>query len=102
MKNLLITGGAGFIGSNLANFFLKQGYQVTIFDNFERKGTIQNLLWLKAQFPQVTGIYAIILAVIVGVVAGYLGLLGLDIQSGIGVALASSGVYTIAKKAGGQ
>ncbi|MBI3379789.1 GDP-mannose 4,6-dehydratase [Candidatus Gottesmanbacteria bacterium] len=52
MKNLLITGGAGFIGSNLASFFLKKDYSVTIFDNFERKGTKQNLSWLKNQFPK--------------------------------------------------
>ena len=54
IKNLLITGGAGFIGSNLAHFFLGKGYKVTIFDNFERKGTKQNLGWLKKQFPTVT------------------------------------------------
>ena len=32
-KKILITGGTGFIGSNLTNFFLKKGYQVTVFDN---------------------------------------------------------------------
>lgn len=50
--NLLITGGAGFIGSNLAYFFLKKGYAVTIFDNFERKGTRENAKWLKNAFPK--------------------------------------------------
>lgn len=52
-KKLLITGGAGFIGSNLASHFLKKDYQVTVFDNFERKGTEENLLWLKDKYPQI-------------------------------------------------
>lgn len=34
MKNILITGGAGFIGTNLAKRLLTQGHQVTILDNF--------------------------------------------------------------------
>lgn len=33
MKNILITGGAGFIGLNLARHALKQGWQVTLLDN---------------------------------------------------------------------
>lgn len=35
MIRLLITGGAGFIGSNLTEYFLKKGYQVVVLDNFE-------------------------------------------------------------------
>ena len=57
---------------------------------------------VKAQFPQVSGIYAICLAVVLGAIAGYLGLLDLTVQSGIVTGLASSGVYTIAKRAGGN
>jgi len=34
MKHILITGGAGFIGSNLTEYFLAKDYQVTCLDNF--------------------------------------------------------------------
>ena len=57
---------------------------------------------VKTQFPQVTGLYGVVLAVIIGLVFGYLGLFGLDLTSGLLVSLASSGVYRIAAKAGGN
>ncbi len=37
-KNYLITGGAGFIGSNYVNRLLERGEHVTIFDNLSRAG----------------------------------------------------------------
>ena len=46
-KRILITGGAGFIGTNSANYFLTKNYSVTIFDNLSRKGSDENLKWLK-------------------------------------------------------
>ena len=33
-KTILITGGAGFIGSNLTEYFLAKGYKVVVLDNF--------------------------------------------------------------------
>ena len=33
MKNILLTGGAGYIGSHVANFLLDKGCKVTIIDN---------------------------------------------------------------------
>ena len=43
---ILITGGAGFIGSHLAEFLLKRGDQVVIIDNLStgRKSNIKHLL----------------------------------------------------------
>lgn len=46
---VLITGGAGFIGCNAAVEFLRQGDQVTIFDNLSRAGTESNLSWVQSQ-----------------------------------------------------
>lgn len=45
----LITGGAGFIGTNLAHALLARGEQVTIFDNLSRPRTPLNLAWLQQQ-----------------------------------------------------
>jgi CDP-paratose 2-epimerase len=42
----LITGGAGFIGSNLADRLLSEGRRVLIFDNLSRHGAERNVRWL--------------------------------------------------------
>lgn len=44
---ILITGGAGFIGINAAQYFLKQDHTVIIYDNFSRKGSVENADLLK-------------------------------------------------------
>lgn len=43
----LITGGCGFIGSNLAAEVLKNGHQLIVFDNLFRFGSSQNLSWMR-------------------------------------------------------
>jgi len=43
---ILITGGAGFIGTNLAHRLLNKGQRVLIFDNLSRAGVENNLRWL--------------------------------------------------------
>lgn len=50
---VLIIGGAGFIGVNLAESFVKKGHTVTIYDNLSRKGSKKNLAWLEKMYPSV-------------------------------------------------
>ena len=45
-KPILITGGAGFIGSNLAHHLLSAGHRVRLLDNLSRTGVERNLQWL--------------------------------------------------------
>jgi CDP-paratose 2-epimerase len=45
----LITGGAGFIGTNLADRLLEDGHRVVVYDSLARPGVERNLLWLKAR-----------------------------------------------------
>ena len=47
---ILLTGGAGFIGCNLAEACIRVGHQVTLFDNLSRRGSRANLDWLRASF----------------------------------------------------
>ena len=45
----LITGGAGFIGSNLAHRLIGENQQVTVYDDLSRLGTDKNVAWLCAE-----------------------------------------------------
>src|SRR5205085_5455446 len=46
-RPVLITGGCGFIGTNLAHRLLSDGRQVVLYDNLARSGVVQNVQWLR-------------------------------------------------------
>jgi CDP-paratose 2-epimerase len=46
-RPVLITGGAGFVGCNLADRLLSRGVPVLVFDNLAREGVEANLSWLR-------------------------------------------------------
>lgn len=45
---ILINGGCGFLGSNLASYGIQQGYDITVLDNLSRYGSADNLRWLQS------------------------------------------------------
>ncbi len=49
-RHYLVTGGAGFIGSNYAHRLIQRGETVTIYDNLSRAGAPRNLTWLEETF----------------------------------------------------
>jgi CDP-paratose 2-epimerase len=46
---VLITGGAGFIATNVADRLLRQGCRVRLFDNLSRDGVEENVQWLRSE-----------------------------------------------------
>ena len=46
-KKYLVTGGAGFIGSNIAKTLEAQGHEVTVIDDFAKNGHFKNLIGFK-------------------------------------------------------
>src|SRR4051812_48205691 len=48
-RPVLITGGCGFIGTNLAHRILSSGHNVLLFDNLSRPGVEKNLRWLRQE-----------------------------------------------------
>jgi len=49
MKTILISGGCGFLGSNIAYHLKDKGYRICVLDNLSRVGSEKNLEWLKAE-----------------------------------------------------
>ncbi len=50
-RPVLVTGGAGFIGSNLADRFASEGHDVLVYDALARPGVDRNIEWLKKRHP---------------------------------------------------
>jgi CDP-paratose 2-epimerase len=45
----LVTGGCGFVGSNVAVRLIEDGWEVVVFDNLSREGAEDNLRWLQGR-----------------------------------------------------
>jgi CDP-paratose 2-epimerase len=56
-RPILITGGAGFIGCNIADRLASQGHEIRIYDALSRPGVQRNLAWLKERHgPKIASI----------------------------------------------
>jgi CDP-paratose 2-epimerase len=51
-RPVLVTGGAGFIGANLADRLAREGHDVLVLDALLRPGVEDNLNWLRARHPR--------------------------------------------------
>jgi CDP-paratose 2-epimerase len=51
-KRILVTGGAGFIGSNYVSRLIQRGEKVAIYDNLSRSGSKLNMEWLKQTYGE--------------------------------------------------
>ena len=50
-RHAVVTGGAGFVGTNLAARLVEEGRKVVLFDNLSRAGVRQNAHWLERKYP---------------------------------------------------
>ncbi|WP_132251091.1 SDR family NAD(P)-dependent oxidoreductase [Methylobacterium segetis] len=50
-RPILITGGAGFVGANLADALAREGHAVIVYDALARAGVEANLAWLRQRHP---------------------------------------------------
>ncbi len=50
MDKILVTGGCGFIGSNLMDRLLARGENAVAFDNLSRRGAVKNAAWLREKY----------------------------------------------------
>ena len=58
-RPVLITGGAGFIGCNIANALAEKGHEILVYDSLSRPGVERNLAWLEERHQgQITSIVA--------------------------------------------
>jgi CDP-paratose 2-epimerase len=58
-RPVLVTGGAGFIGSNIADRLARDGHDVLIYDAMARPGVERNLAWLQERHPaRITSVVA--------------------------------------------
>ena len=55
-RRVVITGGAGFIGCNLADRLCTAGESVLLFDNLSRIGVEQNVAWLREKHEQLVDV----------------------------------------------
>src|SRR4051812_24549470 len=51
-RPVLVTGGAGFIGSNIAHRLARDGHDVLVYDALARPGVDRNLAWLTERHPK--------------------------------------------------
>ena len=60
MEKVLITGGAGYLGSTLSEYLLDSGYYVTVLDNLMYKQLSLLHLYKRENFNFILGIFTII------------------------------------------